>query len=104
MTASDFRAHLEALCWTQRGLAALLGVSPTIVNRWAIDHTDVPEPVATWLEGLAAYLAAHPAPRHRRSVSSWREGVSRHREAAEAAEEHDGDGDLVVVVSGDDGG
>src|SRR5215467_5021273 len=65
MTAAAFRAHLEALCWTQRGLAALLGVSPTIVNRWAIDHTDVPEPVAVWLEGLAAYLAEHPAPRHR---------------------------------------
>jgi transcriptional regulator with XRE-family HTH domain len=63
MTASAFRAHLEALGWTQRGLAALLGLSHNTVHRWALNEAVIPERYAAWLVEVAAFIKQHPPPR-----------------------------------------
>lgn len=63
MTASAFRAHLEALGWTQRGLAGLLGVAHNTVHRWALDQAKIPPRIAVWLEAMAEHMKAHPPPR-----------------------------------------
>ena len=63
MTASTFRARLEALCWTQRGFAALLGLSHNTVHRWALDQARIPNDIAAWLDEVAAYMRTHPPPR-----------------------------------------
>jgi transcriptional regulator with XRE-family HTH domain len=60
MTAADFRAVLARLCWTQRGLAKLLGVAHNTVHRWALGQARIPPGVVTWLGGVEAFLAAHP--------------------------------------------
>jgi len=62
MTSATFRAHLEALGWTQRGLAVLLGLSHNTVHRWALDEAVIPERYAQWIEGVAAYMQKHPPP------------------------------------------
>jgi transcriptional regulator with XRE-family HTH domain len=63
MTASTFRAHLEALGWTQRGLAALLGLAHNTVHRWALDQAVIPERYAAWIENVAEFIKQHPPPR-----------------------------------------
>jgi transcriptional regulator with XRE-family HTH domain len=63
MTASAFRAHLETLGWTQRGLASLLGLSHNTVHRWALDEAVIPERYAAWLAEVAAFMKQHPPPR-----------------------------------------
>jgi len=62
MTSTTFRAHLEALGWTQRGFAALLGVSHNTVHRWALDQAVIPERYADWIEGVARFIKQHPPP------------------------------------------
>ena len=62
MTASTFRRHIEALGWTQRGLAALLGVSHNTVHRWALDQAVIPERYAVWIEDVARFIKQHPPP------------------------------------------
>lgn len=63
MTSTQFRARLEALGWTQRGLAERMGVAHNTVHRWALDQARVPDDVAQWLNDLAQYLQLHPPPR-----------------------------------------
>ena len=63
MTASDFRARLEALGWTQRGFAALLGLAHNTVHRWALGQARIPDGIAAWLDEVLAFLQAHPPPR-----------------------------------------
>lgn len=62
MTPDRFRRCLDALRWSQRGLAEALGCAPTLAKRWARGEAPVPGPVAAWLEDLAAQHAARPAP------------------------------------------
>ena len=62
MTSTTFRAHLEALGWTQRGFAALLGVSHNTVHRWALDQAVIPERYADWIEDVARFIKQHPPP------------------------------------------
>lgn len=77
MTPAALRTALEALGWSQRGLAALLGLDSRQVRRWASGEAAVPCDVASWLEAVvrelagprrawleirAAFHAAHPAP------------------------------------------
>lgn len=61
MTPERFRECLDALDWTQRGLAALLGVDERQVRRWA-GGSRIPEPIAAWLETLAQFHEEHPPP------------------------------------------
>ena len=63
MTPYDFRARLEALCWSQRGFAALLGVPHNTVHRWAVGQAGIPLATALWLEAVSTYLLQHPPPR-----------------------------------------
>jgi len=62
MTPSRLRECLDALGWSQRGLADKLGVHETRVRRMARGSFPVPAEVAAWLETLAAVHLAHPAP------------------------------------------
>jgi hypothetical protein len=62
MTPDRFRACLEALSWSGRGLAALLDVDERQVRRWAAGQYSIPAPIADWLETLAQFHEAHPAP------------------------------------------
>ena len=61
MTTDRFRFCLAALNWSQRGLAALLGIDERQVRRWA-SGSSIPPSVAAWLELLAAFHEANPAP------------------------------------------
>jgi len=55
----EFRDCLQAIGWTQRGLADLLGVHETRVRRWATGRIEIPGNVAAWLGELAqAHVAA----------------------------------------------
>ena len=62
MTADRFRACLDALSWSGRGLAALLNVDERQVRRWASGQYSIPDPIAAWLETLARFHESHPAP------------------------------------------
>ena len=63
MTPDQFRDSLDALDWTLRGLATLLGCDDRHVRRWASGAMPVPDSVGAWLAGLAAVHAASPPPR-----------------------------------------
>ena len=89
MSPTDFRARLEALCWSQRGFAALLGVPHNTVHRWAVGQAVIPAATALWLEAVSAWLLAHPPPR---SGLPRHEPFHRDGEFAEAAEQRQCDG------------
>jgi ribosome-binding protein aMBF1 (putative translation factor) len=62
MTPDRFRACLQSIGWTQRGLADRLAIHETRVRRWAAGQYEIPADVATWLERLTAVHARHPLP------------------------------------------
>jgi hypothetical protein len=62
VTADRFRACLDALSWSGRGLAALLDMDERQVRRWASGQYSIPEPIADWLDTLARFHESHPAP------------------------------------------
>jgi hypothetical protein len=62
MTPTRLRECLDALVWTQRGLARVLERQEGTVRQWARGAVRIPEDVATWLETLARFHEAHPAP------------------------------------------
>ena len=62
MTPTEFRAALEALRWTQRGVAAVLRCDERQIRRWATGAYPIPERIASWLATLAAFHRAHPPP------------------------------------------
>lgn len=62
MTPDRLRECLALLRWSQRGLADALGADERQVRRWADGSYAIPEPVAAWLDRLAAYHAKHPPP------------------------------------------
>ncbi len=62
MTPDRFHECLAALDWSQRGLAKLLGVHDGRTRRWASGRYPIPEPIAAWLDTLARFHEAHPAP------------------------------------------
>jgi plasmid maintenance system antidote protein VapI len=66
MTPSRLRDILALLCWSQRGLAGVLGCDERLVRRMATGAADIPAPIAAWLETLAAVHEANPPP------SEWR--------------------------------
>jgi plasmid maintenance system antidote protein VapI len=63
MTPAAFRAHLDRLAWSQRGVAQLLGVAHNTVHRWAIGEAAIPASVATWLAAMAKAMRDNPPPR-----------------------------------------
>jgi transcriptional regulator with XRE-family HTH domain len=64
MTPERMRECLSALGWSQRALAARLGLPDrsATVRQWCNGHTRIPEHVAAWLEHVAAPIAAQPLP------------------------------------------
>ncbi|WP_424138647.1 nuclease [Roseomonas chloroacetimidivorans] len=62
MTPTRFRECLDALHWTQRGLATILGCADTLTRGWASGRGTIPEPVAEWLEERARQAAETPPP------------------------------------------
>jgi hypothetical protein len=62
MTADRFRACLDALSWSGRGLADLLGVDERQVRRWAGGQYAIPDSIAAWLDTLARFHETHPVP------------------------------------------
>ena len=62
MTPTRLRECLDALGWTQRGLARMLNRQEGTVRQWARGAVQIPPDVAAWLETLAAVHERHPAP------------------------------------------
>jgi len=67
VTMSSYRLLicLAILGWSDRNLARRIGRQQTTVARWAKGLSPVPGEAAAWLETLAAFHIAHPAPRQR---------------------------------------
>jgi hypothetical protein len=65
MTPDELIAALVAIGWSGRELALRLGCHRNLPVEWTSGRRAVPEPVATWLRGLVAHHAAHPAPEWR---------------------------------------
>lgn len=61
MTPDRLRYCLDAIGWSQRGLAGWIGIDDRQVRRWAAGAT-IPPPVAAWLERLAACHDRNPPP------------------------------------------
>ena len=63
MTSADrLRAALDAICWSQRGLADLIGRDSRQVRRWASGQYEPPADLLAWLERVAAFHQANPPP------------------------------------------
>ncbi|QNT79349.1 helix-turn-helix domain-containing protein [Entomobacter blattae] len=62
MTPETFRQYLEALHWTQRGLATILNIHPTIVRRWASSQQRIPHNVEKWLTWWYHHTVEKPLP------------------------------------------
>ncbi|KXV33117.1 hypothetical protein AD940_14340 [Gluconobacter thailandicus] len=62
MTPTELRECLDALRWSQRGLASALGCDERTARRWAAGQAEVPGGVAEWLRRLASFHADTPAP------------------------------------------
>jgi len=60
---------LAILGWSERELARRADRHQTTITRWVKGLSPVPGEEAAWLEMLAAFHVAHPAPRQRRLVS-----------------------------------
>jgi len=53
---------LAVIGWPERELARRTGRQQTTARRWTGGQTPVPADVAAWVEALAAFHQAHPAP------------------------------------------
>jgi len=69
ITMSSYRllVCLSVLGWSERDLARRTGRHQTTIVRWAKGLSPVPGEVAAWLETLAAFHIAHPAPRRQQA-------------------------------------
>ena len=59
---------LAVIGWPERELARRTGRLQTTVRRWTGGRSPVPSDVAAWVETLAAFHRAHPAPRTRQAM------------------------------------
>ena len=63
MTPQAFSAALADLGWSQRQLAAALGVTHTVVVRMAQGTRRIEPDLARWLARAQQWLRANPVPR-----------------------------------------
>jgi transposase len=65
MTGPELGAALDVLGWSQRHLAARLGVSEQRVRRWvSLTHEGgIPPELTAWIKRRVAALQADPPPR-----------------------------------------
>ena len=68
MTPTEFRECLDALHWTRRGLARILGRPEGTVRQWARGAVRIPPDVVIWLDALTAAHLANPPPKRLTSV------------------------------------
>jgi ribosome-binding protein aMBF1 (putative translation factor) len=61
-TPTQLREWLDAIGWTQRGLAAQLDCDERMVRRWFNGEWKMPPSVAAWLKRIAAAHTSNPAP------------------------------------------
>lgn len=64
MTPTRLRECLDALHWSQRGLASILNRHEGTVRQWARGAVAIPPDVAAWLETMAKHAARHPPPKN----------------------------------------
>jgi len=62
MTADELRECLDALQWSQTGLADYLERDRGTVRQWARGKREIPGVVAAWLRSASAALIAQPLP------------------------------------------
>ena len=62
MNATELRACLDALGWSQGWLADYLGINPVTVQRWAQDKAPIPAHVAAWIRARAGHARLFPFP------------------------------------------
>jgi ribosome-binding protein aMBF1 (putative translation factor) len=62
LTPTHFRECLDAVQWSQRGIARHLGRHEGTVRQWARGSVTIPDDVAAWLERLARFHTDNPAP------------------------------------------
>ena len=70
MTPTRLRQCINALYWTQRGLAALLRRPEGTVRQWARGTVKIPPEVAEWLEARAQHAEATPPPLRKNTQSA----------------------------------
>jgi transcriptional regulator with XRE-family HTH domain len=70
MSPTERRESLQAIGWTQRGLADRLGWDEGTVRRWMRVGGEAPADVDQWLAGLAEFHRQHPPPARLRSVAA----------------------------------
>ena len=63
MSSHRLLVCLSVLGWSERELARRTGRHQTTIKRWANGSGAVDDDTAAWLEALAAFHLAHPAPR-----------------------------------------
>jgi DNA-binding transcriptional regulator YiaG len=62
MTPDRLRECLDAIGWSQRAFADYVAVNERQVRRWATGQYRIPNPIAAWIDTLARFHEAHPAP------------------------------------------
>jgi transcriptional regulator with XRE-family HTH domain len=62
MTPTERRAALQAIGWSQRGLADRLQWDEGTVRRWMRDGGEAPPDIDRWLATLAQFHDEHPPP------------------------------------------
>jgi hypothetical protein len=70
MTPTRLRECLNALRWSQRGLAAALGRQEGTVRQWARGAVRIPDDVAAWLERAGRWHEQNPPPERAPTSSS----------------------------------
>ena len=62
MTPTRLRECLDALRWSQRGLADALGRPEGTVRQWARGAVRIPDDVGEWLEKAGRWHEKNPPP------------------------------------------
>lgn len=68
MPPAELAAALDALGWSARYLAGLLGCTRVLVGQWLSGRTAVPPAVAAWVRRRVRDMQADPPP----TASEWR--------------------------------
>lgn len=68
--ATRLRSALNRLHWSAQTIATLLDVNERTARRWISGQNPAPDNVLTWLERMAAYMDANPAPRKTNNPSA----------------------------------
>lgn len=65
------RRAMDTLRWTMADLADAADTSPSTVRRWINAEYEMPMPLLAWIEDLARYVGARPAPPKPSPRESW---------------------------------